>query len=71
MLESGDNTSWQVSSISAAFNVGLMAVLEYAMLEAADVVVVGDILKSLNPDLNVLPFIMLSLVFLMMNYRGV
>ena len=56
----------------AAFNVGLMAVLEYAMLEAADVVVVGDILKSLHPDINVLPFIMLSLVFLTwMNYRGV
>lgn len=56
----------------AAFNVGLMAVLEYAMLEAADVVVVGDILKSLNPDFNVLPFIILSLVFLTwMNYRGV
>ena len=56
----------------AAFNVGLMAVLEYAMLEAADVVVVGDILKSLHPDINVLPFIILSLVFLTwMNYRGV
>ena len=56
----------------AAFNVGLMAVLEYAMLEAADIVVVGDILKSLHPDINVLPFIMLSLVFLTwMNYRGI
>lgn len=56
----------------AAFNVGLMAVLEYAMLEAADVVVVGDILQSLSPDLNVLPFIILSIVFLTwMNYRGV
>ena len=56
----------------AAFNVGLMAVLEYAMLEAADVVVVGDILQSLNPGIKVLPFIMLSLVFLTwINYRGV
>jgi ethanolamine permease len=56
----------------AAFNVGLMAVLEYAMLEAADVVVVGDILKSLNPAIKVLPFIILSLIFLTwMNYRGV
>lgn len=56
----------------AAFNVGLMAVLEYAMLEAADVVVVGDILQSLSPEIKVLPFIMLSIVFLTwMNYRGV
>lgn len=56
----------------AAFNVGLMAVLEYAMLEAADVVVIGEILQSLNPDLSSLPFIILSLVFLTwMNYRGV
>lgn len=56
----------------AAFNVGLMAVLEYAMLEAADVVVVGDILQSLNPEIKVLPFIILSLIFLTwMNYRGV
>ncbi|NLD05985.1 MAG: amino acid permease, partial [Synergistaceae bacterium] len=46
--------------------------MQDAMLEAADVVVVGDILKSLNPHINVLPFIMLSLVFLTwMNYRGV
>ena len=56
----------------AAFNVGLMAVLEYAMLEAADVVVVGDILQSLNPAIKVLPFIILSLIFLTwMNYHGV
>jgi len=56
----------------AAFNVGLMAVLEYAMLEAADVVVIGEILQSLNPDLSSLPFIILSLVFLTwMNYHGV
>lgn len=30
----------------AAFNVGLMLVFEYAMLEAADVLVVGEILES-------------------------
>ena len=55
----------------AAFNVGLMVVLEYAMLEAADAVVVGNIIQSLNPELNSLPFIVLSLLFLtFMNYRG-
>ena len=32
----------------AAFNVGLMAVLEYAMLEAGDVIVVGQLLNSLD-----------------------
>ena len=56
----------------AAFNIGLMIVLEYAMLEAADAVVVGNIIQSLNPDLDALPFIVLSLLFLtFMNYRGV
>ena len=55
----------------AAFNVGLMVVLEYAMLEAADAVVVGDIIKSLHPGLSAIPFIVLSLLFLtFMNYRG-
>lgn len=55
----------------AAFNVGLMVVLEYAMLEAADAVVVGDIIKSLHPGLSSIPFIVLSLLFLtFMNYRG-
>lgn len=55
----------------AAFNVGLMVVLEYAMLEAADAVVVGQILKSLNPAIQPLPFIILTLLFLtFMNYRG-
>lgn len=56
----------------AAFNVGLMLVLEYAMLEAADVLVVGQILESLNPNVKALPFIILSLLVLTyMNYRGV
>lgn len=55
----------------AAFNVGLMTVLEYAMLEAADAVVVGDILQSINPNIQVLPFILLSILFLTwMNYHG-
>lgn len=53
----------------AAFNVGLMLVLEYAMLEAADVLVVGQILESLNPNVKALPFIILSLLVLTyMNY---
>lgn len=55
----------------AAFNVGLMLVFEYVMLEAADALVVGQILQSLNPDIQALPYIILSLLFLtFMNYRG-
>lgn len=55
----------------AAFNVGLMTVLEYAMLEAADAVVVGEILRSVNPALDPMPFVVLTLLFLTyMNYRG-
>lgn len=55
----------------AAFNVGLMTMLEYAMLEAADAVVVGEILQAVNPAIQPLPFIILSLLFLTwMNYRG-
>lgn len=56
----------------AAFNVGLMSVLEYTMLEAADAVVIGDIVAALCPGLNPLPFVMLTLLFLsFMNYRGI
>jgi len=55
----------------AAFNIGLMVVLEYAMLEAADAVVIGEILKSLNPEIKVFPIIILSLLFLTwLNYSG-
>ena len=55
----------------AAFNIGLMLVFEYAMLEAADALVVGEILKSIHPDIQALPYIVLSLVFLTyLNYRG-
>lgn len=54
-----------------AFNVGLMLVFEYAMLEAGDVIVVGQLLNSLNPDLQVLPFTILTLLVLaFINYRG-
>lgn len=55
----------------AAFNVGLMLVFEYAMLEAGDVIVVGQLLNSLNPDIQVLPFTILTLLVLaFINYRG-
>lgn len=56
----------------AAFNIGLMLVFEYVMLEAADALVVGEILKSLSPEINPLPFVILSLLSLTyLNYRGV
>lgn len=55
----------------AAFNVGLMLVLEYAMLEAGDVIVVGQLLNSLDPGIQVLPFTILTLLLLtFLNYRG-
>jgi len=56
----------------AAFNVGLMLVFEYVMLEAADALVVGEILKTLSPEVQALPYIILSLLLLTyLNYRGV
>jgi len=56
----------------AAFNIGLMLVFEYVMLEAADALVVGQILQTLHPDVQALPYIILSLVALTyMNYKGV
>lgn len=56
----------------AAFNIGLMLVFEYVMLEAADALVVGEILKTLSPDVQALPYIILSLLLLTyLNYRGV
>src|SRR6056297_4021798 len=56
----------------AAFNIGLMLVFEYVMLQAADALVVGEILKTLSPDVNALPYIILTLVGLTyLNYRGV
>lgn len=56
----------------AAFNIGLMLVFEYVMLEAADALVVGAILESLNPAVNSLPYVILTLLVLTyLNYRGV
>ncbi len=56
----------------AAFNIGLMLVFEYVMLAAADALVVGEILKTLHPDVQALPYVLLSLLVLtFMNYRGV
>ncbi len=55
----------------AAFNVGLMLVLEYVMLEAGDVIVVGQLLNSVDPEIQVLPFTILTLLLLtFLNYRG-
>ncbi len=55
----------------AAFNVGLMLVLEYIMLEAGDVIVVGQLLNSVDPEIQVLPFTILTLLLLtFLNYRG-
>ncbi|GAA0181672.1 APC family permease [Clostridium sediminicola] len=55
----------------AAFNIGLMLVFEYVMLEAADALVVGQILETISPDVQALPYIVLSLLALTyLNYRG-
>ena len=56
----------------AAFNVGLMLIFEFVMLAAADVLVVGEILKTLNPDVQALPYVIMSLMALTyLNYQGV
>ena len=56
----------------AAFNVGLMLVFEYVMLEAADALVIGELLKTLNPAIHSLPYVVLTLIFFTyLNYRGV
>jgi len=56
----------------AAFNIGLMLVFEYVMLEAADALVVGTILHAINPAIQSLPFVILILIALTyLNYRGV
>ena len=55
----------------AAFNIGLMLVFEYVMLEAADAMVIGELLKSINPEIQAVPYILLSLLGLTyLNYRG-
>lgn len=56
----------------ASFNVGLMLVFEYVMLEAADALVIGELLRTLNPEIQVLPYVLLVLLALTyLNYRGV
>jgi ethanolamine permease len=56
----------------ASFNIGLMLVFEYVMLAAADALVVGAILHSINPEIQSLPFVILTLLsFTYLNYRGV
>lgn len=65
-----------------AFNVGLYLVLAYTMLEAADAIVVGDLMRSMAADLGgasadaadamARPFVVLTIAILaLLNYRGV
>ncbi|MFX1675899.1 amino acid permease [Paraburkholderia sp. A2WS-5] len=59
-----------------AFNVGLYLVMAYTMLEAADALVVGDLIKAVAADsgyaVDSRPFALLTIAFLAwLNYRGV
>ncbi|MEM5389451.1 amino acid permease [Paraburkholderia phymatum] len=60
-----------------AFNVGLYLVMAYTMLEAADALVVGDLVKAVAIDsgyanFDSRPFTLLTIAFLAcLNYRGV
>ncbi|SIT49058.1 Uncharacterized transporter R00093 [Paraburkholderia piptadeniae] len=60
-----------------AFNVGLYLVMAYTMLEAADALVVGDLVKAVAVDsgfanFDSRPFTLLTIAFLAcLNYRGV
>ena len=60
-----------------AFNVGLYLVFAYTMLEAADALVVGDLLVEAardfgHPDLDPRPFVVFTIAILAwLNYRGV
>ncbi|NLP62730.1 APC family permease [Paraburkholderia sacchari] len=59
-----------------AFNVGLYLVMAYTMLEAADALVVGDLIKAVAADsgyaIDSRPFALLTIAFLAwLNYRGV
>jgi ethanolamine permease len=56
----------------AAFNIGLFLVFEYVMLEAADAIVVGQIIHKANPQLNASAFVVLTVaVMSWLNYRGI
>ncbi len=60
-----------------AFNVGLYLVMAYTMLEAADALVVGDLIKAVaaefgHENLDPKPFVLLTIAVLAwLNYRGV
>jgi ethanolamine permease len=60
-----------------AFNVGLYLVMAYTMLEAADALVVGDLIKAVAADsgyanFDSRPFTLVTIAFLaLLNYRGV
>lgn len=54
-----------------AFNIGLMQVFEYVMLEAGDVIVVGQLINALFPKIPVLPVTLVTVLLLTyINYRG-
>jgi ethanolamine permease len=56
---------------TCAYNVGLMLVFQYTMLAAADLMVIGELLKILKPGLNILPVIVgILLLLAILNYRG-
>lgn len=60
-----------------AFNVGLYLVMAYTMLEAADALIVGDLMVTVaaqfgHPGLDPKPFVVLTILGLAwLNYRGV
>ena len=73
MPESGGQYSMSkyIMGPLSAFNAGLMMVLEYTRLEAADALVVGEILQTIAPGVQVLPFLLLTILGLAyINYHG-
>ncbi len=56
----------------AAFNIGLFLIFEYVMLEAADAIVIGQIMHKASPQLNASAFVVLTVaVMSWLNYRGI
>jgi ethanolamine permease len=56
----------------AAFCLGLFLILEYAMLEAADAIVIGALMQKVQGNFSPLPWVVLTVVVLtLLNYRGV
>lgn len=68
----GEFMGWNFTVAKGGSIGAVIALWTVAMLEAADALVVGEILESINPKINPLPFIILSLLVLTyLNYRGV